>query len=86
MPALFGMIDSLWARIAPYINIAWDKAGDHALVMMCHRGMYEALNGRDKAKLSEWLRRDLTEAASVIMPFLEDQDDRTKGSPGAAAK
>jgi DNA-binding GntR family transcriptional regulator len=83
-PILLDIIDSLWARIGPYINIAWERAGDHSLVMKSHRGMYEALMERDGGKLKEWLREDLTQAAGVITPFLLDshqKEDSAHGSP-----
>jgi DNA-binding GntR family transcriptional regulator len=76
-PMLLGMIDSLWARVGPYINIAWERAGDHSLVMRSHRGMYDALVERDKGKLKERLREDLTQAAAVITPFLLDSHEPT---------
>jgi len=74
-PILLEMIDSLWARVGPYINIAWERAWDHSRVMKSHRGMYDALVGRDKGKMKEWLCEDLTQAARVITPFLLDSHE-----------
>ena len=34
--------------------------------------MYEALAERDKEKLKKWLRKDLNQAANILIPFLED--------------
>lgn len=78
-PMLLEMIDSLWARVAPYIHIAWEKAGDHAYVMKCHQGMFQALAERDKEKLTAWLHEDLTQAAQTIIPFLSDSSERGNG-------
>jgi DNA-binding GntR family transcriptional regulator len=84
-PILLEMIDSLWARVAPYINIAWEKAGDHARVMTLHRGMYEALAEKNKEKLKLRICDDLAEAANVIIPFLDDPDGTTKRNIGTVS-
>ena len=68
---LFQIIDSLWARIGPYLIIRSEKGGDHTNAMNCHRGMYEALGKRDKKKIKKCLREDLQQAAEFIIPFLD---------------
>jgi DNA-binding GntR family transcriptional regulator len=69
---LLGMIDSLWARIGPYMTIGWEKAGDHTFILRSHQNIYQALVERNKEKLKEWLCEDLTHGTQTIMPFLED--------------
>ena len=77
-PMLLGIIDSLWARIGPYLNIGWAKAGDHSFTLNCHREMYEALIHKDKKRLKKWLCGDLREAAGAIIPNLENSISQTK--------
>ncbi len=74
-PMLLVIIDSLWARIAPYFNIMWEKGGGHSFTMDFHVNMYRALVKKDKAQLKHWLQEDLTQAARIIVPFLEDGKD-----------
>ncbi len=71
-PMLLGVIDSLWARVGPYLNTVWAKAGDRSFTKKCHRGIYEALVEKDKVKLKEYLCDDLRQAANVILPYLEN--------------
>jgi len=71
-PMLLEMIDSLWARVGPYVNVAWEKAEDKALTIKLHADMYEALAARDKGRLKEWLCTDLSRAANVVIPVLEN--------------
>jgi DNA-binding GntR family transcriptional regulator len=69
-PVLLGIIDSLWARVGPYLRIAWEKGGDPSSSLKCHRGMYRALVDHDKDALKKWLCTDLNEAASILTPLL----------------
>jgi len=71
-PMLFNIIDSLWARVGPYLKIAWEKGGDPSSSLKCHRGMYKALVERDRDKLKHWLSVDLNEAATILTPLLND--------------
>jgi DNA-binding GntR family transcriptional regulator len=73
-PMLTQVIDSLWARVGPYMYIAGDKTGDQSFPMECHRHIYEGLVERDKRKLKKWLFEDLKWAASFIVPYLEKGD------------
>jgi len=74
-PMLVQIIDSLWARIGPYLYIAGEKTGDQSYPMKCHRHIYEALVERDKVKLKKWLREDLKWAANFTVPYLEKTRD-----------
>jgi DNA-binding GntR family transcriptional regulator len=76
-PILVQVIDSLWARVGPYMNINWGKKGHRESVIRSHRFMYEALCQRDKKRLRESLIGDLKFAANTIIPLLLDADPKT---------
>jgi DNA-binding GntR family transcriptional regulator len=71
-PMLLDMIDSLWARVGPYVNVAWEMAEDKPLTIKIHADMYEALAARDKGRLGEWLCTDLKRAGNVMVRALEN--------------
>ncbi len=68
---LIQVIDSLWARVGPYLYIAGEKSGDQSFPMECHRNIYEAFAEKDKTKLRKWLFDDLKWAADFTVPYLE---------------
>lgn len=69
-PMLAGIIDSLWARIGPYLCIYMEKEENFRYAMECHRGMYKAFVGKNSVKMKEFLKKDLENAASFIIPLL----------------
>ena len=69
-PLLIQVIDSLWARIGPYLYIAGEKSKDQSFPMECHRHIYEAFVKKDKTKLRKWLCEDLKWAANFTVPYL----------------
>jgi DNA-binding GntR family transcriptional regulator len=71
-PMLLQIIDTLWARVGPYLNINWDEKGRHSSIIRFHWLMYEALAEKDKQKLKESLIKDLKHAATTIMPLLQE--------------
>jgi DNA-binding GntR family transcriptional regulator len=77
-PMLLQILDTLWARVGPYLNINWDNKGRHSSVIKCHRLMCKALAKRDKQRLKEWLIEDLKHAAATIMPLLQDAPSGTE--------
>jgi DNA-binding GntR family transcriptional regulator len=70
-PMLIQIIDSLWARVGPYLYLAGENTGDQSYPMECHRHLYEGLVERDKKELKKWLSEDLRWAADFMIPFLE---------------
>jgi DNA-binding GntR family transcriptional regulator len=71
---LLQIINMLWARVGPYLSIFAQKGGDLSRAMKCHRGMYEAFAKKNVAKMREYLRKDLEEAAKFIIPYLEQSN------------
>jgi DNA-binding GntR family transcriptional regulator len=69
-PLLLEIIDSLWARIGPYVFIHAAKAKDLPQTIKYHEDMFEAFANKDKDKLIKALRQDLESAAAFIIPFL----------------
>jgi DNA-binding GntR family transcriptional regulator len=70
-PMLLRVIESIWARIGPYLIIQASRGGDLFSTMECHRGMCEAFAQRDKKTMRTFLQRDLEEAARINVPLLE---------------
>ena len=75
---LLQIINSLWARIGPYLIIKSLQGRDFTESMQCHKGMFQALVEKDKENMRKYLRQDLTQAAHVIIPFLEDGVSKEK--------
>ena len=73
-PMLLGIIDSIWARIGPYLNMNWLKSEDFSFLMKCHKGLYHALAKNNNKKAKEWLQIDLRGAAKIIIPHLESSE------------
>ena len=71
-PMLLDLISSIWARISPYIQILGTRFGDPNTSVECHRGIYDALTKKDKVMITEWLRRDLSEATKFILDHFDD--------------
>jgi DNA-binding GntR family transcriptional regulator len=84
-PMLLEIIDSLWARVGPYLKIAWEKGADPTSSIKCHRGMYKALADRDKNKLKHWLCVDLNEAATILTPLLDHSVEEVRKSTAGRA-
>ncbi len=78
-PILIQQINSLWARIGPYLSIQYAKGGNIGAAMNCHEGMYEALCKRDKTKMVKFLRKDLEDAAKFIIPLVEASGEKKGG-------
>jgi len=65
-----GMMDSIWTRGGPYLNMTWLKDEEFSFFMKCHWNLWEALKERDGAKAKEWIATDVREAAKIIIPNL----------------
>jgi DNA-binding GntR family transcriptional regulator len=71
-PNLLNIIDGLWVRIGPYLNIQMlDSAYIQNVGMVCHERMYEALEERDPVKMRKALTQDLKKTADRIRPLLD---------------
>jgi DNA-binding GntR family transcriptional regulator len=71
-PLLLEIIESLFARVHPYIYLHAVKKRDLGYAKQCHQEMLEAFDKRDKERITEALSRDLKAAAETIIPFLEN--------------
>lgn len=71
-PNLLQIIDGLWARIGPYLNIQMlGLAHIRKVAMFCHENMVQALAERDKAKMQRAIEEDLGRTADRIRPLLD---------------
>jgi DNA-binding GntR family transcriptional regulator len=71
-PNLLQIIDGLWARVGPYLNIQMiGLAHIRKVAMICHERMFQALAERDKAKMRGALAEDLGRTADRIRPLLD---------------
>jgi DNA-binding GntR family transcriptional regulator len=70
-PLLLEIIESLWARVGPYVYLHAVNKRDLGYAMERHQEMFEAFAKRDKKRISKALSQDLTAAAETIIPFLE---------------
>jgi DNA-binding GntR family transcriptional regulator len=70
-PWLLQMIDWLWARVAPYFVIYVTREDVLSPTIKVHQEMFEAFVHKDKKKIKDAIRRDLENAARVIIPLLE---------------
>lgn len=66
-PIFMQQIQSLWARIGPYLSIYFAEGGDIAAAMKLHEGMYAALCRRDKKRIAELVRKDLEATGKFII-------------------
>jgi len=70
-PNLLQIIDGLWARVGPYLNIeTLGLSHIREVGMTCHERMYQALAERDKGEMRNSLEDDLRRAADRIRPLL----------------
>jgi DNA-binding GntR family transcriptional regulator len=69
-PMLLGILNGLWARIAPYFFLYVSNEEDLVRTISFHKAMYGAIESRDKKKMVEALRADLQTAAEMIIPTL----------------
>jgi DNA-binding GntR family transcriptional regulator len=69
-PLLLEIIESLFARVHPYVYLHAVHKRDLSYAMQCHQEMFEAFAKRDKNRGAEALGRDLKAAAETIIPFL----------------
>jgi DNA-binding GntR family transcriptional regulator len=73
MPILNNMIKSLWDRISPYLFILIDKVKGSVTeeTVRNHQEMLEGMKRQDGPEVSKWVRKDLTEAAGLIIRYFE---------------
>ena len=70
-PALLRIIDSLWARVGPYMTVGLEKMDHNDIALRTHEAMYRALLEKDPEGLKAWLLEDIKQAARIITPLLE---------------
>ncbi len=78
-PSLLRIIDSLWARVGPYMTMGLEKVDHKEIAVRTHEAMCRALLEKDPEGLKAWLLEDLKQAARIITPLLEDPEDTGKG-------
>ncbi len=75
-PMLLGILNGLWARIAPYFFLYVSNQEDLVRTISFHKAMYGAIESQDKKKMVEALRADLQTAADMIIPTLQGLSGR----------
>ena len=72
MPILMNTIHHLWSRTSPYLHIYANNGGNDHKVLSArnHKGIVQAIWGRDIRKASAWLRRDLKSSEKIIVSVL----------------
>lgn len=72
-PALLAMIHKLWARVGPYFSI---HAAEPEIIKHAQKNHYkivQAYSAFNAADVTEALKRDLTDTADYLLPFLEKE-------------
>ena len=72
-PWLLELIQRLLARVNPYIYLYAVHGRDLSSALECHNEMFAGFSGGDSKKAVAALRRDLKDAAAVIIERLEQQ-------------
>lgn len=70
-PLLLHVIDWFWSRIGPYLVIFITNTEDLVRSIDHHQDMFDAFASKDKDKIREALKQDLSEAAKYMIPYLE---------------
>ena len=73
-PILLKIIDSLWARIGPYLYLQTHRSENLSVAMKYHQAIFYALVERNKGKIVEALQGDMETAAEIIRPFLHGSE------------
>lgn len=71
LPLHLEIIENLWARVSPYISIHLQKTENISKTMSLHEKMSDSFRKRDANSYCASIRRDIIEAAEVIIPSLE---------------
>ncbi len=71
-PLLLELIQRLLARVNPYIYLYAIVGRNRASAIDCHREMLSGFADGNSKKTMAALHRDLTDAAAVILPHLEE--------------
>lgn len=89
MPVLMTIIEGLWLRIGPYVEVMMSDRYTLLKSMPEHWAILEALARHDGAGARKGIAADIGEASTVLLAALEDRADaRTGGRPrrrGASA-
>lgn len=81
-PMLVDIINHIWARISPYIQILLTRFYDFSTSVEAHHGILEALTKKDKAMLVKWLGLDLNHVTKFILDHFDEalpQNSKSKG-------
>lgn len=76
-PIMLELISRLWEKVSPYLHILlreekdWKKDNFEAN----HLGMLEGMSTKNPKITAKWLKKDLTDAAGLIIAMLERKKD-----------
>ena len=71
-PMLVDIINQIWARISPYIQILLSRYYDFTTSVEAHYGILDALTKKDKALLVKWLDLDLNHVTKFILEHFDE--------------
>jgi DNA-binding GntR family transcriptional regulator len=72
MPTLQKIIEQLWGRMSPYLNLLIRYTDyDPNPSWECHQGMINGIKNRNPKELSEWLKNDLSRAEALVEKEIE---------------
>ena len=72
-PELLAIIESLWTRTGPYLNLLYGRARPGAIERHEHDDMIAALRGRDGAGAERALAQDLIPNAQIVLESLRSR-------------
>jgi len=82
MPVLLEFIETIWARISPYMHMYISVMLDYEAAAIFHKGMLEGIRSRDSKEVTRWLSCDLNRAARISLDRLKGRE-RSAGSEGS---
>jgi len=79
MPTLKLIIDLLWDKMSPYLNLLIRECEEYDphIPWECHRGILDGIKKQDPEEACKWLEADLTRAAETLTSWF-DRQNKTK--------
>lgn len=75
-PELVALIESLWVRTGPYLNLLYQNAGENVSEDHEHDRLVEALRSRDAAACAASVERDIVTGGAPVVEALRARRER----------